>query len=51
MGRIQSDFPMPQDPKRESGRLDFSIAPAVPPIHITTGNGSIRLKARRIAVG
>jgi DUF4097 and DUF4098 domain-containing protein YvlB len=44
MGRIQSDFPMPQDADGKSRRLDFSIGSGGPPIHITTGNGSIRLK-------
>ncbi len=44
MGRIQSDFPMPSDVSGRSRRLDFSIGSGGPPIHITTGNGSIRLK-------
>jgi len=44
MGRIQSDFPMPQDPNGRSRKLEFSIGAGGPPIHITTGNGSIRLK-------
>lgn len=45
MGRIQSDFPMPQDATNgRSRRMDFAIGAGGPPIHITTGNGSIRLK-------
>jgi DUF4097 and DUF4098 domain-containing protein YvlB len=44
MGRIQSDFPIPADMNGRSGRLDFSMGSGGPPIHITTGNGSIRLK-------
>jgi hypothetical protein len=45
MGRIQSDFPLPQqDAGGRSHRLDFSLGSGGPPIHITTGNGSIRLK-------
>ena len=45
LGRVQSDFPMPQvmgDLK--SRRMDFTIGAGGPPMHITTGNGSIRLK-------
>jgi hypothetical protein len=44
MGRIQSDFPMPADPNGRSRKVDFSIGAGGPPIHITTGNGGIRLK-------
>jgi DUF4097 and DUF4098 domain-containing protein YvlB len=44
LGRIQSDFPMPQDANGSPRRLDFSIGSGGPPIHITTGNGSISLK-------
>jgi hypothetical protein len=44
MGRIQSDFPLPQDANGRSQRLDFSLGSGGPPIHITTGNGSIRLR-------
>ena len=44
MGRIQSDFPLPPNADRRGGRLDFSIGSGGPPIHITTGNGGIRLK-------
>jgi hypothetical protein len=44
MGRIQSDFPLPQDANGRSQRLDFSLGSGGSPIHITTGNGSIRLK-------
>ena len=44
MGRIQSDFPLPQNIDRRAGRLDFNIGAGGPPIHITTGNGGIRLK-------
>ena len=44
MGRIQSDFPLPQEANGRSQRLDFSVGGGGAPIHITTGNGSIRLK-------
>jgi hypothetical protein len=45
MGRIQSDFPMPQDATNgRSRKMEFSIGAGGPPIHITTGNGSIHLK-------
>lgn len=44
MGRIQSDFPLPQDANGRPRRLDFSLGTGGAPIHITTGNGSIRLK-------
>jgi hypothetical protein len=45
MGRIQSDFPMPQDANNSRSRkVEFSVGAGGPPIHITTGNGSIRLK-------
>jgi hypothetical protein len=45
MGRIQSDFPVPaQGPSGRSQKLDFNLGSGGPPIHITTGNGSIRLK-------
>jgi len=44
MGRIQSDFPLPQSIDGRSHKLDFSVGSGGPPIHITTGNGSIRLK-------
>jgi hypothetical protein len=44
MGRIQSDFPLPQYANGRSQRLDFSLGSGGPPIHITTGNGSIRLR-------
>jgi hypothetical protein len=44
MGRIQSDFPLPQNVSGRSRQLDFSLGSGGPPIHITTGNGSIRLK-------
>ena len=45
MGRIQSDFPLPpQDNDGRTQRLEFSVGAGGPPIHITTGNGSIRLK-------
>jgi DUF4097 and DUF4098 domain-containing protein YvlB len=45
MGRIQSDFPLP--PNTATGRnqrLDFNVGAGGAPIHITTGNGGIRLK-------
>jgi hypothetical protein len=44
MGRIQSDFPLPQDANGRPRRLDFSLGSGSAPIHITTGNGSITLK-------
>ena len=44
MGRIQSDFPMPQDANGRPQRVDFNVGSGGPPIHITTGNGGIRLK-------
>ena len=45
MGRVQSDFPLPADTANaRSRRMDFTIGSGGPPIHITTGNGSIRLK-------
>jgi hypothetical protein len=44
MGRIQSDFPLPATSDGRGRRLDFSIGSGGPPIHITTGNGGIRLK-------
>jgi hypothetical protein len=44
MGRIQSDFPIPQDISGRPRQLDFSVGAGGSPIHITTGNGSIRLK-------
>jgi hypothetical protein len=45
MGRIQSDFPLPMDTSNgRSRKLDFNVGTGGSPIHITTGNGSIRLK-------
>ena len=44
MGRIQSDFPLPPNADGRGGRMDFNIGAGGPPIHITTGNGGIRLK-------
>ena len=53
MGRIQSDFPVPQlesarsQSRFDGGRdqkVDFTVGGGGAPIHITTGNGSIRLK-------
>lgn len=45
MGRIQSDFPVPQNlNERPSRKLDFNVGSGGAPIHITTGNGSIHLK-------
>jgi hypothetical protein len=44
MGRIQSDFPLPQDANGRTRRLDFNLGSGGAPIHVTTGNGSIRLK-------
>ena len=44
MGRISSDFPMPPNTDGRNQRMDFNIGAGGPPIHITTGNGGIRLK-------
>jgi hypothetical protein len=43
-GRIQSDFPLPSNVDGRSNKLDFNVGAGGPPIHITTGNGGIRLK-------
>ncbi len=48
MGRISSDFPMPLDMSDRSRKLDFNVGGGGPPIHITTGNGSIRLKRTEV---
>jgi DUF4097 and DUF4098 domain-containing protein YvlB len=44
MGRISSDFPMPQGVDARSSKMDFAIGGGGAPIHITTGNGGIHLK-------
>ena len=44
MGRIQSDFPLPPNGNGRDRKLDLSLGAGGPPIHLTTGNGSIRLK-------
>ncbi|HMC62290.1 MAG TPA: DUF4097 family beta strand repeat-containing protein [Candidatus Solibacter sp.] len=44
MGRIQSDFPLPANADGRGRRLDFTVGSGGPPVHITTGNGGIRLK-------
>jgi len=44
MGRIQSDFPLPPSTDAKVRKLDFNVGSGGPPIHITTGNGGIRLK-------
>ena len=44
MGRISSDFPVPMNLSDRSRKLDFNLGAGGAPIHITTGNGSIRLK-------
>jgi hypothetical protein len=44
MGRVQSDFPLPANSDTRGRRLDFNVGAGGPPIHITTGNGGIRLK-------
>jgi DUF4097 and DUF4098 domain-containing protein YvlB len=49
MGRIQSDFPMPQGEDRSARKMDFNVGAGGPPIHITTGNGGIRLKRAEAA--
>jgi hypothetical protein len=47
MGRIQSDFPLPQDANGRPRRLDRSLGSGGAPIHITTGNGSIAQNRNR----
>ena len=44
MGRIQSDFPLPPTGDARARKMDFAIGGGGAPIHITTGNGSIRIK-------
>jgi len=45
LGRVQSDFPLPPaSGEVRSRRMEFSVGSGGPPIHITTGNGSIHLK-------
>jgi hypothetical protein len=48
MGRIQSDFPVNMQGLLQASdrtrKLDFNVGAGGAPIHITTGNGSIRLK-------
>jgi hypothetical protein len=45
MGRIHSDFPMPQDLAGvRSRKVEFSVGAGGAPIHITTQNGGITLK-------
>jgi DUF4097 and DUF4098 domain-containing protein YvlB len=44
MGRIQSDFPLPANTDGRRGRLEFNVGAGGPAMHITTGNGGIRLK-------
>ena len=45
MGGIQSDFPLPQlEANARPRKLDFNVGGGGAPIHITTGNGGIRLK-------
>ncbi len=43
-GRIQSDFPLPLAGNPRSQNQDFNLGAGGPLIHITTGNGAIRLK-------
>jgi hypothetical protein len=43
-GRIQSDFPMTLSGNLSPKNLDFNLGSGGPLIHITTGNGAIRLK-------
>jgi DUF4097 and DUF4098 domain-containing protein YvlB len=43
-GRIQSDFPMMLSGNPSPKILDFNLGSGGPLIHITTGNGAIRLK-------
>ena len=45
MGRIHSDFPVPQSlDSARPRKLDFNVGAGGPPIHITTTNGGITLK-------
>jgi DUF4097 and DUF4098 domain-containing protein YvlB len=43
-GRIQSDFPVTISGDLHPQKLDFNIGAGGPLLHITTGNGAIRLK-------
>jgi DUF4097 and DUF4098 domain-containing protein YvlB len=43
-GRIQSDFPMTVSGDLRPQNLDFNLGSGGPLIHVTTGNGAIRLK-------
>jgi DUF4097 and DUF4098 domain-containing protein YvlB len=43
-GRVQSDFPMTLSGNLRPQNLDFNLGSGGPLIHITTGNGAIRLK-------
>jgi DUF4097 and DUF4098 domain-containing protein YvlB len=43
-GGIQSDFPITLDGNLRPRRLDLNLGSGGPLIHITTGNGSVRLK-------
>lgn len=43
-GGIQSDFPLTAQGNLKSHHLDFSVGAGGPLIHVTTGNGGIRLK-------
>jgi hypothetical protein len=44
LGSIQSDFPVTMQGNVRSRQLDFSVGAGGPLIHITTGNGGIKLK-------
>lgn len=44
MGHIQSDFPLPAGTDARARKMEFAVGGGGPPIHITTGNGGIRLK-------
>jgi DUF4097 and DUF4098 domain-containing protein YvlB len=44
LGGIQSDFPVTMQGEVRPRRLDFSVGAGGPLVHITTGNGGIKLK-------
>ena len=44
MGSIQSDFPVTMQGNIRSRKMDFSLGSGGPLIHVTTGNGGIKIK-------
>jgi hypothetical protein len=44
-GSIQSDFPVPLEGNARLRKLDYNLGSGGPLIHISTGNGSVRLKS------